>query len=89
MRSILCETREQVGASRPLAEFRSGRPLIITGSAETLLTREQLEKDTAFLRAENLELQAKLTAQQRRVDMLSSARLVTGRLLLGGWPAPR
>ncbi len=47
--------------------------------AEALLTREQLEKDAAFLRADNAELQAKLIAQQRRVDMLSSARLVTGR----------
>ena len=47
--------------------------------AEALLTREQLEKDAAFLRADNAELQAKLTAQQRRLDMLSSARLVTGR----------
>ncbi len=50
-----------------------------SSAIETLLTREQLEKDTAFLRAENAELQAKLVAQQRRVDMLSSARLVTGR----------
>jgi hypothetical protein len=45
-----------------------------SSTAEALLTREQLEKDTAFLRAENAELQAKLTAQQRRVDMLLSAR---------------
>jgi GTP cyclohydrolase II len=45
--SILCGTREQVGASRALAEFRSGRPLIITGSNETLLTLpvEGLDKD--------------------------------------------
>ncbi len=50
-----------------------------SSAAESLLTREQLERDAAFLRAENLELLAKLTAQQRRVDMLSSARLVTGR----------
>ena len=48
-------------------------------ASEALMTREQLEKDAAFLRAENAELTAKLTAQQRRVDMLSSARLVTGR----------
>ena len=47
--------------------------------AETLLTREQLEKDVAFLRWENSELQARFNAQQRRIDMLSSARLVTGR----------
>src|SRR5687767_7665202 len=35
--SILCGTREHVGASRALAEFRSGRPVIIAGSSETLL----------------------------------------------------
>ena len=46
---------------------------------ESLMSREQLEKDTAFLRAENADLRAGLAAQQRRVDMLSSARLVTGR----------
>lgn len=50
------------------------------GSAdESLMTREQLEKDAAFLRAENAALRARLLAQQRRMDMLSSARLVTGR----------
>ena len=46
---------------------------------EALMSREQLERDTAFLRAENANLRAALAAQQRRVDMLSSARLVTGR----------
>jgi GTP cyclohydrolase II len=35
--TILCGTREQAGGSRALAEFRSGRPLIITGGNETLL----------------------------------------------------
>ena len=35
--SILCGTPEQVGASRALAEFRSGRPAIITGADRTLL----------------------------------------------------
>jgi len=35
--SILCGTREHVGASRALAEFRSGRPVIIADSNETLL----------------------------------------------------
>ena len=47
--------------------------------AEAVMTREQLERDAAFLRGENAELQGKLNAQQRRIDMLSSARLVTGR----------
>lgn len=47
--------------------------------AEAVMTREQLETDAAFLRSENAELHAKLAAQQRRMDMLSSARLVTGR----------
>ena len=48
-------------------------------ASEALMTREQLEKDVAFLRWENSELQARFNAQQRRIDMLSSARLVTGR----------
>ena len=38
-----------------------------------------LERDTAFLRAENSELRAKVDWLQRRLDILSSARLVTGR----------
>lgn len=45
--AILCGTREHVGASRALAEFRSGRPVIIAGSNETLLCLpvEGLDKD--------------------------------------------
>jgi hypothetical protein len=35
--SILCGTSEQVAASRALAEFRSGRPVIVAGGNETLL----------------------------------------------------
>jgi GTP cyclohydrolase II len=35
--SILSGTREHVGASRALAEFRSGRPVVIAGGNETLL----------------------------------------------------
>jgi GTP cyclohydrolase II len=35
--SILFGTREQVGVGRGLAEFRAGRPLVITGVNETLL----------------------------------------------------
>ena len=45
--SILCGTREHVGASRALAEFRSGRPVIIADNNETLLCLpvEGLDKD--------------------------------------------
>jgi GTP cyclohydrolase II len=35
--SVLCGTQEHVDASRALAEFRSGRPVIIAGSDTTLL----------------------------------------------------
>ena len=35
--SVLFGTREQVGVGRGLAEFRAGRPVVITGSGETLL----------------------------------------------------
>jgi GTP cyclohydrolase II len=35
--STLLGTREQVGVGRGLAEFRAGRPVVITGEAETLL----------------------------------------------------
>src|SRR5262245_15976187 len=45
--SILCGTPEQVGASRALAEFRSGRPVIIAGGDKTLLCLpvERLKKN--------------------------------------------
>jgi GTP cyclohydrolase II len=45
--SVLCGTHEHVDASRALAEFRSGRPVIIAGSNETLLCLpvEGLDKD--------------------------------------------
>lgn len=45
--SVLCGTREHVDASRALAEFRSGRPVIIVGNNETLLCLpvEGLDKD--------------------------------------------
>jgi GTP cyclohydrolase II len=47
LNSILCGTREQVDASRALAEFRSGRPVLIAGSNQTLLCLpvEGLDKD--------------------------------------------
>lgn len=46
---------------------------------EPKLTPAQMEKDMAFLRAENQELINKIDALQRRIDILSSARLVTGK----------
>lgn len=44
---------------------------------EPKLTPVQMEKDIAFLRAENQELLHKIDALQRRIDILSSARLIT------------
>ena len=46
---------------------------------ETRLSPAQMEIDMAFLRADNAELQAKIEGLERRIDILSSARLVTGR----------
>lgn len=43
------------------------------------LTPAQMEKDIAFLRAENQDLLNKIDGLQRRIDILSSARLITGR----------
>ncbi len=45
--SILLGTREHVGASRALGEFRAGRPVIIAGGSEALLCLpvEGLDKD--------------------------------------------
>ena len=45
--SILLGSRQHVGASRALAEFRSGRPVVIADSSETLLCLpvEGLDKD--------------------------------------------
>jgi CheY-like chemotaxis protein/FtsZ-binding cell division protein ZapB len=48
-------------------------------AAEMQFTREQLERDAAFLREENAGLRGTINALQRRIDILSSARLVTGR----------
>lgn len=50
-----------------------------SGDGEPKLTAAQMEKDVAFLRAENQELLNKINALQRRIDILSSARLVTGK----------
>lgn len=46
-------------------------------SDEPKLTMVQMEKDMAFLRAENQELLNKIDSLQRRIDILSSARLIT------------
>lgn len=54
-------------------------PTVESPSTETMLTNAQLERDVAFLRAENVELLGKIDTLQRRIDILSSARLVTGR----------
>lgn len=42
------------------------------------LTAKEMEKDVAFLRTENVDLQQKINALQRQIDILSSARLVRG-----------
>jgi CheY-like chemotaxis protein/pSer/pThr/pTyr-binding forkhead associated (FHA) protein len=47
------------------------------GNSETRLSSVQLEKDLAFLRGENADLQGRIVALQRQIDILSSARLVT------------
>ncbi len=44
---------------------------------EPKLTPSQMEKDIAFLRADNQELMNTITGLQRRIDILSSARLIT------------
>jgi len=49
------------------------------GAGETWLSSSQMEKDISFLRSENADLQTRLMAMQRQVDILSSARLVTKR----------
>jgi pSer/pThr/pTyr-binding forkhead associated (FHA) protein len=53
-----------------------------------MLTPAQMEKDMAFLRAENQELLNKIDGLQRRVDILSSARLITGKSETGSLSAP-
>lgn len=47
--------------------------------SEPQLSVAEMEKDMAFLRAENQELINKIDSLQRRIDILSSARLVTGK----------
>ena len=48
-------------------------------NAQHRLSPSQMEKDAAFLRGENAELQAKIEALERRIDIFNSARLFTGR----------
>ena len=47
------------------------------GSGLPRMSNAQLEKDMAFLRGENADLQGQIIALQRQIDILSSARLVT------------
>ncbi|HEV7402863.1 MAG TPA: FHA domain-containing protein [Chthoniobacteraceae bacterium] len=42
------------------------------------LTPREMEKDVSFLRTENYDLQQKINALQRQIDILASARLVRG-----------
>jgi len=58
------------------------------GEPEHKLTAAQLEKDMAFLRAENQELLNKIDGLQRRIDILSSARLITGKTETGVLSTP-
>ena len=48
-------------------------------NAHHRLSPSQMEKDAAFLKGENAELQAKIQALERRIEIFNSARLVTGR----------
>lgn len=52
------------------------------------LTPAEMEKDITFLRRENLDLQQKIDALQRQIDILSSARLVTGKGDASAGPDP-
>ena len=52
------------------------------------LTPAQMEKDIAFLRADNQELLNKIDGLQRRIDILSSARLITGKADANSHSAP-
>ena len=71
--SILCGTPEQVGASRALAEFRSGRPAIIAGADKTLLCLpvEGLKKNRlAAFRALAAPMAPRLVLTSRRARSL-------------------
>ena len=71
--SILCGTPEQVGASRALAEFRSGRPVTIAHGKETLLCLpvEGLNEDRlAAFRALAAPITPRLVLTSRRARSL-------------------
>jgi pSer/pThr/pTyr-binding forkhead associated (FHA) protein len=55
-------------------------PNVSVLTEEVRLTPAQMEKDMAFLRAENQEHLNKIDSLQRRIDILSSARLVTSKM---------
>ncbi len=52
---------------------------LVEPSAEARLTPAQMENDLKFLREENQTLINRVDALQRQIDILSSARLVTGK----------
>ena len=71
--SILFGTREQVGVGRGLAEFRAGRPVLITGGGETLLCLpvEGLDKERlAAFKALCAPVSPRLVLTGRRVRSL-------------------
>ena len=71
--SILFGTREQVGVGRGLAEFRAGRPVVVTGGSETLLCLpvEGLDKERlAAFRALCAPIAPRLVLTGRRARSL-------------------
>lgn len=73
----------------PITDYHLRQPCRITfgtvecefdpagGSGLPRMSNSQLEKDLAFLRGENADLQGQIVSLQRQIDILSSARLVT------------
>jgi GTP cyclohydrolase II len=71
--SILFGSSEQVGVGRALAEFRAGRPVVVTGAGEALLCLpvEGLDKDRlAAVRALSAPLLPRLVLTARRARSL-------------------
>ncbi len=68
----------KIGFGNVECEFDSAASVKIV-EEEVRLTPAQMEKDMAFLRADNQELLNKIDSLQRRIDILSSARLVTSK----------
>jgi len=75
----------KIGFGNVECEFDSS---IEAEDAVPKMTVAELEKDMAFLRAENQELLNKHSSLQRRIDILSSARLVTGKSDTANLAAP-